>query len=67
LVADLVFMLHHLHNDPSFSTDQSSQQRDTCAQLYQPALDDARGPIPEYVLQWPKYQVRGGEPISEAR
>jgi arylsulfatase A-like enzyme len=55
-------LLFDLQTDPEFRNNIAQDRRDKCGEMNEQALRDAGGKIPEYVMNFPKYEVLGGLP-----
>ena len=53
-------MLFDIQNDPELTRDLAGEKQNVCEKMHRLALEDAKGPIPEYIMNWPKYKVFGG-------
>lgn len=53
-------MLFSIEDDPNFKKNLAERKKDICQKMHELALQDAAGPIPEYIMNWPKYRVYGG-------
>lgn len=53
-------MLFNLEDDPKFKNNLAAKREDVCKTMQEFALKDAKGSIPDYVKNWPKYEVYGG-------
>ncbi len=53
-------MLFNMENDPEMRENIAVSEKDVCEMMHKLAIKDAKGEIPEYVKNWPKYKVYGG-------
>lgn len=60
-------MLFNLKDDSEFKKNLACEKGEVCGKMHQLALEDVGNSIPDYVLNWPKYEVSRGEAWQETR
>lgn len=60
-------MLFNLKDDSEFKKNPACEKSEVWGKMQKLALEDVGNSIPDYVFNWPKYEVSRGEAWEETR